>query len=476
MKPAAHLLVVDDEPDLLTLYELTLRKSGHCVTGASDLAQARALLAGQRFDALITDMRLPDGLGLELVRELAQAGRPSIVVTAYGSADNAVQALKAGAFDYLTKPVAPAQLRAAVASALQAAQPPCSAAPAEPGPPTSSPNPPSQPNPAAVAGEQGAASAAALAQLVGRSPTMCALRERVQRVARSMAPVLVLGESGTGKELVARALHLCSHRSHGPFIAVNCGAIPDALLEAEFFGVRKGAYTGASAHREGYFQAACGGTLFLDEIGDLPLPMQVKLLRAVQERRVRSLGASADEPTDVRLLSATHLDLGRAVHEGRFRQDLYYRLNVIDLHLPALRQRPEDLPELAQALLQRLAERNASPAPALSPAALARLASHPFPGNVRELENLLERALALHPGTTLEAEAIWLAPPAPDPADPAPPSWPAATPDENAPTRAQLQAWLALHRWNQSRAARQLGWTLAKLRYWMQRHGLADAP
>ncbi len=327
---------------------------------------------------------------------------------------------------------------------------------------------------------------------------MCALRERVQRVARSMAPVLVLGESGTGKELVARALHLCSHRSEGPFVAVNCGAIPDALLEAEFFGVRKGAYTGASAHREGYFQAARGGTLFLDEIGDLPLPMQVKLLRAVQERRVRSLGASEDEPTDVRLLSATHLDLARAVREGRFRQDLYYRLNVIDLHLPALRERRDDLPELAQALLQRLAERNASPTtPVLSAAALERLASHPFPGNVRELENLLERALALHPGPTLDADAIWLPPPpaaarfsAPGPAAagsapsspahlaPAHPAGPdhAAPPDEHAPTREQLQAWLEQHRWNQSRAARQLGWTLAKLRYWMQRHGLADGP
>jgi len=469
----SSLLVVDDEPDLLTLYELTLRKSGHQVAAASDLAQARALLATQRFDALITDMRLPDGLGLELVHELTQAGRPekTIVVTAYGSADNAVEALKAGAFDYLTKPVAPAQLRASVANALQAARPPCSVAQS-----SSSANP--------------AAGAAALQQLVGRSPAMQALRERVLRVARSMAPVLVLGESGTGKELVARALHQCSHRFDGPFVAVNCGAIPDTLLEAEFFGVRKGAYTGASAHREGYLQAARGGTLFLDEIGDLPLPMQVKLLRAVQERRVRSLGATDDEATDVRLVSATHLDLERAVAAGRFRQDLYYRLNVIDLHLPPLRERLEDLPALAQALLQRLSERNGNPEPpVLSPAALARLAQHPFPGNVRELENLLERALALHPGPMLDAEAIWTPPPAAQRAWPGasnghaadfsptlPPAdgGPAPAPDEHAPTREQLLAWLNLHRWNQSRAARQLGWTLAKLRYWMQRHGLAD--
>jgi len=304
---------------------------------------------------------------------------------------------------------------------------------------------------------------------------MCALRERVQRVARSMAPVLVLGESGTGKELVARALHRCSHRAGGPFVAVNCGAIPDTLLEAEFFGVRKGAYTGANAHREGYFQAAAGGTLFLDEIGDLPLAMQVKLLRAVQERRVRSLGATDDEATDVRLVSATHLDLAVAVREGRFRQDLYYRLNVIDLHLPPLRERLADLPELAAVLLQRLSERSGHHStPVLSAAALARLARHPFPGNVRELENLLERALALHPGPVLEVEAVGTPPPSALHTATAAAAAPAESPDEHAPTREQLQAWLNQHRWNQSRTARQLGWTLAKLRYWMQRHGLAD--
>jgi len=488
------LLVVDDEPDLLTLYELTLSKSGHRVAAASDLAQARALLATQRFDALITDMRLPDGLGLELVRELAQAGRAekTIVVTAYGSAENAVLALKAGAFDYLTKPVEPAQLRAAVANALQAALPPCNAAVPQPaagaglgrGEESKRVTDESRPSPAPAAGpsdEQGEKSVTAdpaLAPLVGSSPGMCALRERVQRVARSMAPVLVLGESGTGKELVARALHRCSHRAGGPFVAVNCGAIPDTLLEAEFFGVRKGAYTGANAHREGYFQAAAGGTLFLDEIGDLPLAMQVKLLRAVQERRVRSLGATDDEATDVRLVSATHLDLAVAVREGRFRQDLYYRLNVIDLHLPPLRERLADLPELAAALLQRLSERSGQRTPpVLSAATLERLARHPFPGNVRELENLLERALALHPGPVLDAEAVG-APPtsalSPAATTTAATAAPADNPDEHAPTREQLQSWLNQHRWNQSRTARHLGWTLAKLRYWMQRHGLAD--
>lgn len=325
----------------------------------------------------------------------------------------------------------------------------------------------------------------------GHGPAVTELRTMIEQVAAFDTTVLVLGESGTGKELVARALHQCSHRCDGPFVAVNCGAIPDTLLEAEFFGVRKGAYTGASAHREGYFQAARGGTLFLDEIGDLPQPMQVKLLRAVQERRVRSLGATDDEATDVRLVSATHLDLERAVAAGRFRQDLYYRLNVIDLHLPPLRERLDDLPELAQALLQRLSERNGNPKPPLlSPAALARLAQHPFPGNVRELENLLERALALHPGPVLDAEAVWTPPPAApragteanqghtadfSPTQRPAGGWPADAPDEQAPTREQLLAWLNQHRWNQSRAARQLGWTLAKLRYWMQRHGLSDA-
>lgn len=306
------------------------------------------------------------------------------------------------------------------------------------------------------------------------------VRTHVQRVAPSMAPVLVLGESGTGKELVARALHACSHRADGPFVAVNCGAIPDTLIEAEFFGVRKGAYTGATADRPGYFQAAHGGTLFLDEIGDLPLPMQAKLLRAIQERAVRPLGSTQEESTDVRIVSATHHDLARAVQEGRFRQDLYYRLNVIELRIPPLRERREDLPALAQAILQRLAQRHgqATP-PCLSPAALQQLASYPFPGNVRELENILERAMALHPGPTLGAEAIHLPSVEPafhtgaaNPADRDLSAREAPIGLYDTPTRAQLEAVLAQHRWNQSRTARHLGWTLAKLRYWMQRTGL----
>ncbi|TSE25079.1 Transcriptional regulatory protein ZraR [Tepidimonas sediminis] len=449
------LLIVEDEPDLRQLYALALAKVGQEVDEAGDLAGARQRLAERRYGVVVTDMRLPDGSGLDLLRELAQGGRPerAIVITAYGSADNAVQALKAGAFDYLTKPVSPARLRQAIQAALQAHAPPAA------GPAPSSPPP--------------AAAAPALQRLIGDSAAMRAVRATLQRVARTMAPVLISGESGTGKELIARALHACSHRAEGPFVAVNCGAIPPELLESELFGHKRGAFTGASGDRPGLFQAAHGGTLFLDEVADLPLPMQVKLLRVLQERAVRPVGAVAEEPVDVRIVSATHKDLARLVQDGRFRHDLYYRLNVIPIHAPALREHPEDLPAIADAILARLAQRDGLPAaPRLTDAALQRLRQHPFPGNVRELENLLERALALHPGPVLDADAIEL------PASPlALPQGTAAdvtTADDEAPLpRAQLQALLERNRWNQSRTARELGWTLAKLRYWMQRLGLA---
>ena len=449
-----RLLIVEDEPDLRQLYALALAKVGQEVDEAGDLATARARLAERRYGVVVTDMRLPDGSGLDLLRELAQGARAerAIVITAYGSADNAVQALKAGAFDYLTKPVEPARLRQAIAAALQAHAPPVAGAVA----PSSTPG----------------ASAAALQRLIGDSAAMQAVRATVARVARTMAPVLISGESGTGKELIARALHACSHRAAAAFVAVNCGAIPPDLLESELFGHKRGAFTGASGDRAGLFQAAQGGTLFLDEVADLPLPMQVKLLRALQERAVRPVGAHTEEPVDVRIVSATHKDLAQLVQEGRFRHDLYYRLNVIPIHAPALREHPEDLPAIAEAILVRLAQRDGLPfVPRLTDAALQRLRRYPFPGNVRELENLLERALALHPGEALDADAIELPPAAligPRATD-APPS-----PANDAPlTRAQLQALLERNRWNQSRTARELGWTLAKLRYWMQRLGLA---
>ena len=320
------LLVVDDEPDLRTLYELTLLREGHQVDAAADLAEARELLGSQRYDLLITDMRLPDGLGLDLLRDGTASARATrtVVVTAYGSAESAVEALKQGAFDYLTKPVDLKQFRAVVATALQM--------PSLPGRAPRTTEAPADPSTAPV-----------LARLIGASAAMQLVKDRIARVAGSMAPVMILGESGTGKEVVARAIHDCSHRAAGPFIAVNCGAIPDTLLEAEFFGARKGAYTGATTDREGYFAAARTGTLFLDEIGDLPLPMQAKLLRAIQERKIRPLGGVQEEPVDVRILCATHKDLAKAVADGQFRQDLFYRLNVIELRLPALRDRREDL-------------------------------------------------------------------------------------------------------------------------------------
>ncbi len=387
------LLVVDDEPDLRTLYELTLLREGYRVDTAADLLCARELLAQNAYDAVITDMRLPDGDGLDLVQEIGQQQRreKTIVITAYGSAQNAVDALKAGAFDYLTKPVDLKQFRSAVASALRSSREPATGG---------GERPPRLPPPPAVAGAQ------ALARIVGDSPLMVQVRQRIERVARSMAPVLIQGESGTGKELAARALHTCSHRADGPFIAVNCGAIPDNLLEAEFFGVRKGAYTGATHDRPGYFQAAQGGTLFLDEIGDLPLPMQAKLLRAVQERQIRPLGSAHEEAIDVRFVSATHKDLAQAVRDGRFRQDLFYRINVIEIRIPPLRERREDLPTLVQALLHRLCQETGHPQIHPSQAAMDWLLQQPLPGNVRELENLLHRGLALCNGETLELQDL----------------------------------------------------------------------
>ena len=440
---AASLLVVDDEPDLRTLYELTLLREGYRVETAASLAQARSLLKQQRFDAMITDMRLPDGFGMDLLHDLRQQQRSErcVVMTAYGSAENAVEALRAGAFDYLTKPVDLKQFRAVVASAVQGSD-----------------SPPMARSHNAPASAAAPAAAQALEQLVGQSPAMQAVKQRITKVAASMAPVLIRGESGTGKELVARALHASSQRASGPLVAVNCAAIPENLLEAEFFGARKGSYTGASQDREGYFQAARGGTLFLDEIGDLPLAMQSKLLRAIQERSVRPLGSTQEDAVDARIVSATHRDLAADVQAGRFRQDLYYRLNVIELLIPPLRERREDLPALCAALLARIAQDSGSRPPPLSPQALELLAHHPLSGNVRELENLLHRALALSDGRELQLdEALDMASPTqPAPLEPlaSPPAQPrppipamattmATTPPLPAAAAAhRLQAWL----------------------------------
>ncbi|SEA99333.1 sigma-54 dependent transcriptional regulator [Variovorax sp. YR216] len=486
----AQILVVDDEPDLRTLYELTLLREGYRVEAAGSVSEACEHLDAGRFDAVITDMRLPDGLGMQILQRIQQDQRSErcVVMTAYGSAENAVEALKAGAFDYLTKPVDLKQFRSVVASAVQA--PPQTATPAKATPPAGTVEPAEEAGKTAPA--IGGAGAAALDRLVGESEPMRLVKARIAKVARGMAPVLVRGESGTGKELVARAVHACSQRSDGPFVAVNCGAIPENLLEAEFFGARKGSYTGSAQDRDGYFQAARGGTLFLDEIGDLPLAMQSKLLRAIQERSVRPIGSTQEDAVDVRIVSATHKDLHAEVQAGRFRQDLFYRLNVIEIAVPALRDRREDLPALCHALLGRIARDAGMPAPTLSAEVLLQLAAHPLHGNVRELENLLHRAVALSEGDVLHVDLMGTTT-APAPLEPAPPpvvAPAAAQMAPAAPARApatvppDLQSYLdeqerqilvrALQEtgFNRTAAAARLGLSLRQIRYRIARLGI----
>lgn len=448
----ARILVIDDEPDLRTLYELTLLREGYRVEASADLTQARAQLQEKRFDAVITDMRLPDGLGLELLREMVSQQRPErcVVITAHGSAENAVEALKAGAFDYLTKPVDLQQFRSVVASAIQGQAKPAAPAASERG------RPDSQTSPAAPNTTGAGATSLTLQRLVGESAVMQAVKSRIVKVAGSMAPVLIHGESGTGKELVARAVHDCSHRAAGPFIAVNCGAIPENLLEAEFFGARKGAYTGSAQDRQGYFQAAKGGTLFLDEIGDLPVPMQSKLLRAIQERVVRPLGSAQEDTVDVRIVSATHKDLSAGVASGVFRQDLYYRLNVIEINVPPLRERREDLPALCKDLLGRICRESGLHMPDISAHILASLHAHPFNGNVRELENMLHRAVALGESGDLHLES----PPADD--VPVPENLQAFLDGQE---RGILSKVLQETGFNRTAAAAKLGISLRQIRY-----------
>ncbi|MBF5002915.1 sigma-54-dependent transcriptional regulator [Diaphorobacter caeni] len=507
---AASILVIDDEPDLRTLYELTLLREGYRVETAGSVEEARQQLRVQQFDVVISDMRLPDGYGMEVLLHLRESQRRErcVVMTAYGSAENAVEALRAGAFDYLTKPVDLKQFRSVVASAVQGT----SGVPA-PGQPAANQRSQDAENRSATEGDSSSASPV-LRQLIGESEAMRNVKQRIAKVARSMAPVLVRGESGTGKELVARALHGSSQRSDGPMIAVNCSAIPENLLEAEFFGARKGSYTGATADREGFFQAAQGGTLFLDEIGDLPLAMQSKLLRAIQERSIRPLGATQEETVDVRIVSATHKDLAAEVQAGNFRQDLYYRLNVIELLIPPLRERREDLPDLCRALLQRIEQDSGVPVPRLTDNALRRIAQHPLPGNVRELENLLHRAVALSDGDELfvdppAAGAMQMPEPAPAPAVPMPSS-PAAIMKSDAGTSTgtstemlpagspppypantelpnDLQAWLdkqerdilvrALREsgFNRTATAARLGISLRQIRYRIERLNISEA-
>lgn len=465
---AATILVVNAEADLRTLYELTLLREGYRVETATNLRDAQDRLEICVFDAIITDMHLPDGLGLELLHLLHVQERSErcILITPHSAnhaanhaTDNAAQALRHAAYGCLNKPVDLQQFRAMVASAVRSTAPI-----------TQPPALPVRPAPRQVDLAQ-----QALRRLTGQSPAMQQLRQRIQKVASGMAPVLIQGESGTGKELVARALHACSHRANGPWVAVNCGAIPEQLLEAEFFGARKGAYTGATADRTGFFQAAHGGTLFLDEIGELPLPMQAKLLRAVQERRVRPLGALQEEAVDVRLVSATHRALAVDVQTGHFRQDLYYRLNVIELQLPPLRERREDLLPLCLALMERMAAEQHLPMPPLSASLLQKLQHHPLKGNVRELENLLHRIMTLGddlPPLSLPSRASDAAP-----ATSATALFEKPSCDLPQPLPENLQAWLDeqerrilqhalyLYGYNRSAAAARLGISLRQMRY-----------
>ena len=374
------VLIVDDEPDLLELVSLTLSRMSMETRTASDVGTAQKLLKSGHFDLCLTDMRLPDGDGLDLVGWIQEYHPqvPVAVITAHGNVESAVRALKLGAFDFVSKPLDLGVLRKLVGSAIRlGTRPDGGATTATPGP-----------------------------RLIGRSQAMQQLREMIARVARSQAPVHIFGESGTGKELVARLIHDSGARNEGPFVAVNCGAIPTELMESELFGHKRGSFTGAVADKKGLVQSAEGGTLFLDEVADLPLHMQVKLLRVVQEKTVRPVGEAREEIVDVRILSATHKNLAQLVAEGRFREDLFYRINVIEMRVPSLRERPEDVPELADNVLQRMSRRMKMDAPHLNPEALQILESYAFPGNVRELENVLERAVTLCTGGVITADNI----------------------------------------------------------------------
>ncbi|MFO7642662.1 MAG: sigma-54 dependent transcriptional regulator [Candidatus Competibacteraceae bacterium] len=366
---ACNALIVDDEADIRELIEMTLLPLGVTCLLAENLEEARDLLKRQPFNFCITDLRLPDGSGLELVAQIQKQhpNLPVAVITAHGNVENAVEALKLGAFDFVSKPFDLAVLRNMVTTALRLNR----------------------------GGGEGRPGGDSRPTLLGQSAAIAEVRALIAKLARSQAPILISGESGTGKELAARLMHLSGPRADRPFVPVNCGAIPEHLMESEFFGYKKGSFTGATQDKNGLFQAAQGGTLFLDEVADLPLPMQVKLLRAIQERAIRPVGAPAEVAIDVRILSASHKDLATLVRGGDFRQDLFYRLNVIELRLPSLREHAEDVPELADAILDRLSRQTGLTKPKLTPTALTALRAYAFPGNIRELENILERAFTL---------------------------------------------------------------------------------
>jgi two-component system response regulator PilR (NtrC family) len=460
------VLVVDDERDIRELLSITLGRMDLNVDTAANVSDAKKMLGEARYDLCFTDMRLPDGTGQELIELIAREHpeTPVAMITAYGNVEAAVDALKAGAFDFVSKPVDIHMLRRLVQTALRVGQP--------------------------VARDDDEEVPAS--RLVGESQALKEVRARIAKVARSQAPVYISGESGTGKELVARSIHELGPRAAGPFVPVNCGAIPSELMESEFFGHKKGSFTGAHADKEGLFQTASGGTLFLDEVAELPLHMQVKLLRVIQEKAVRPIGGRGEVPVDVRILSATHKDLARLTQTSQFRQDLYYRINVIELRVPPLRERGDDLPILADAILSRLAQGQGRAVPQLGPNALAALRAYPFPGNVRELENILERALALADGDLIEAADLRL--PAPTgSSSKAPATAPAPAPDVGADPRTldprdtassrlpeymeqlerdAIQQALVENRYNKTRAAQALGITFRALRYKLKKLGI----
>ncbi|MFC0667818.1 sigma-54-dependent transcriptional regulator [Azotobacter chroococcum] len=445
MSARQKALIVDDEPDIRELLEITLGRMKLDTRSARNLQEARDWLGRERFDLCLTDMRLPDGSGLELVQYIQQRHPqvPVAMITAYGSLDTAVNALKAGAFDFLTKPVDLARLRELVATALRLHAP-------------------------AVEEE------AVDSRLIGDSPPMRTLRKQIAKLARSQAPVYISGESGSGKEVVARLIHEQGPRAERPFVPVNCGAIPSELMESEFFGHRKGSFTGAIEDKQGLFQAASGGTLFLDEVADLPLPMQVKLLRAIQEKAVRAVGGQQEVVVDVRILSATHKDLAAEVAAGRFRQDLYYRLNVIELRVPPLRERREDIPALAAIMLARLAEEAGQPPARLGEEALEKLRSYRFPGNVRELENMLERAYTLCEDDLIQARDLRLCD-TPSPGESGETSL--AGIDNLEDYLEELERKLIMQaleetRWNRTAAAERLGLSFRSMRYRLKKLGI----
>ncbi|CAG0939485.1 Transcriptional regulatory protein ZraR [Gallionellaceae bacterium] len=439
-----RVLVIDDEPDILELLELALVRMGLQVERAGNVREAIQQLGSKSFDLCLTDMRLPDGDGLEVVRHIAEhnVDVPVAVITAHGNIENAISVLKAGAFDYLSKPVALEQLRALVKAALKL------------------------PHPSDAVRE-------GVRTLLGRSPALQKVRDLIERVARSQAPVHICGESGSGKELAARLIVEKSARRDQPFVAVNCGAIPEALMESEFFGYRKGAFTGADKDREGFFQAANGGTLFLDEVADLPLNMQVKLLRAIQEKKVRKVGATQEEAVDVRIISATHHGLAERVQQGKFRQDLYYRLNVIALTMPPLREMRDDIEDIAKQLLARLSDNQKVE---FSPVALQALHTYEFPGNVRELENIIERALVMCSGgiiTPDDMQLVIAGGSAPENKLDAAGKIPLTDYLDRVEHAAILEA-LQQTGFNRTAAAKLLGVTFRALRYRMERLGITD--